>query len=396
MSSTTPSESAPSGKHSLEHVVEQLLFEDESNVLDFKVDQYPFGGTTDDERSELLKDILAMANSWGRAEFRYILIGVREVIGGRAKVVGVEHHLPEHAVQQLVNSRTNRPVELSYHALDYEGKSIGVFVIAKQQRPIYLQKPYGRLQANTVYLRRGSSTVISTPDEIAQMGLAGVQAEPGRDCNLLIELTTPESREPIQEPFVTCAQILKFSNVDQLPDYGESNWMRSVLPRNRHFYRDVVSYLTVSKATVPLRFHIKNAGNGAASNVTLRIEFNENSGYVIHSTPVSKPSRDLVLINALVERAEEERRPFRPKLREGAVSEIRYDLGVLQPGLALWTDPFFLVIHMPGKVEIHVETYADQLSVPKRNTFTIEAQEGVSEFHALSVVDIAEELIGDE
>lgn len=396
MSSTTSSESAPLGKHSLEDVVERLLFEDESNVLDFKVDQYPFGGTTDDERSELLKDILAMANSWGRAEFRYILIGVREVVGGRAQVVGVEQHLPEHAVQQLVNSRTNRPVELSYHALDFEGKSIGVLVIAKQQRPNYLQKSYGRLQANTVYVRRGSSTAVAAPDEIAQMGLAGVQVEPSRNCNLLIELTTPDNREPVQEPFVTGAQILQFSNIEQLPDYGESSWMRRVLPSNRDFYRDVVRYLTISKATVPLRFHIRNTRNGAASNVTLRIEFNEDSGYVIHSGPMSKPSRDLVIINALVERAEEESRPFRPKLREGAVSEIRYDLGVLQPGLAVWTDPCFLVIRTPGKVEIHVETYADQLTVPNRNTFTIETQAGVSEFHALSIVDIAEELIDDD
>jgi hypothetical protein len=219
MSSGSSGGPAPSGKHPLEEVVERLLFEDESNVLDFKVDQYPFGGATDEQRGELLKDIFAMANSWGRAEFRYILIGVREVVGGRAEVVGVQQHLPEHALQQLVNSRANRPVELSYHALDYEGKSIGVLAIAKQQRPIYLQKSYGRLQANTVYVRRGSSTVIAAPDEIAQMGLAAAQVEPRRSCDLLIELATSDSREPIQDTFVASAQILKFSDVDRLPDY---------------------------------------------------------------------------------------------------------------------------------------------------------------------------------
>jgi hypothetical protein len=140
--------------HPLRATVERLLYEDESNVLDFKADQYPFGQATEDQRGELLKDILAMANSWGRADTRYILTGVREVVGGRAEVVGVNQHLPEHALQQLVNGRSNRPVELSYHAVDVDGKSVGVIAVPRQQRPIFLKKSYGKLEANVVFPQR--------------------------------------------------------------------------------------------------------------------------------------------------------------------------------------------------------------------------------------------------
>jgi hypothetical protein len=56
---------------------ERLLYRRESETLDFKVDQYQFSGGTDDEKSELLKDILAFGNAWRETD-AYILIGVQE------------------------------------------------------------------------------------------------------------------------------------------------------------------------------------------------------------------------------------------------------------------------------------------------------------------------------
>jgi predicted HTH transcriptional regulator len=67
-------------------VFERLLYEDESTSLDFKSEQYPFAKATDEEKSELLKDIPGFANAWRRAD-AYILIGVSEVRGGRSEVV---------------------------------------------------------------------------------------------------------------------------------------------------------------------------------------------------------------------------------------------------------------------------------------------------------------------
>ena len=62
-------------------LLEQLLNQPESQFLDFKEAQYPFARAGDVEKSELLKDVLAFANSW-RHTPAYLLIGVREVKGG--------------------------------------------------------------------------------------------------------------------------------------------------------------------------------------------------------------------------------------------------------------------------------------------------------------------------
>lgn len=149
--------------------LEELLNEEESTSLDFKRDQYPFAGATDDAKSELLKDILAFANSWRRTD-AFILIGVEEVRGGRSKPVGVTTHLDDASLQQFVNAKTQRAVTFSYQPGTVDGVDIGIIAIPLQDRPFYLTKDYGRLARGVVYIRRGSSTAKATPDEIAKMG----------------------------------------------------------------------------------------------------------------------------------------------------------------------------------------------------------------------------------
>jgi len=94
---------------------EQLLYEEESTTLDFKRDQYFFAKATDDEKSELLKDILGFTNAWRRSA-AFILIGVDDVRGGRSLVHGITTHLDDHSLQQFVNNSTNRPMLFHYEA----------------------------------------------------------------------------------------------------------------------------------------------------------------------------------------------------------------------------------------------------------------------------------------
>ena len=76
------------------NLLEGLLHEGEGTALDFKSAQYPFVNADVGEKAELIKDILAFANSWRRTT-AYILIGVEEAKGGRSKVVGVGNHLDD-------------------------------------------------------------------------------------------------------------------------------------------------------------------------------------------------------------------------------------------------------------------------------------------------------------
>ncbi|WP_319584186.1 ATP-binding protein [uncultured Pseudodesulfovibrio sp.] len=148
--------------------IEILLLEEEGTSLDFKSKQYPFKKATDDDKSELLKDILAFSNSWRRG-IAHIVVGVKEIPGERSEVVGHEECLDDANIQQFVNSKTNRPIDFSCLNIQYEDKKISVIAINLQERPFYLKKDYGKLKAETVYIRRGSATTIANLDEIAKM-----------------------------------------------------------------------------------------------------------------------------------------------------------------------------------------------------------------------------------
>ncbi len=148
-----------------------LLYMEEGLTLDFKREQYRFNKATDSDKSKLLKDILAFANTQ-RYSTAYIVVGVEEVKGGRSAVVGVDDHdhLEDASLHQFVNGKTNRPVDFSYSAQAIEGKTVGVISIPIQQRPVWVEKTYGVVKANEVCIRDGSSTRAASPDEIAAMG----------------------------------------------------------------------------------------------------------------------------------------------------------------------------------------------------------------------------------
>ena len=150
-------------------LLESLLHEAESTSLDFKSAQYAFENTDVGKKAELLKDILAFANSWRRTT-AYILIGVEEVKGGRSNIVGVKKHLDDAILHQFVNGKTQRLVEFSYQVLHAEGTTIGVIEIPLQKRPTYLKERFGGLGPHEVFIRDGSSTRIASPEEIARMG----------------------------------------------------------------------------------------------------------------------------------------------------------------------------------------------------------------------------------
>ncbi len=166
--------------------VEAMLHAGESATLDYKSQQYKFIGATDKEKSQLLKDVLAMANA-GKDVDAHLLIGVKENPGSRAIIVGisVSDHIDDSRLQQFVNGKTNVPVDFAYHALEIDGQSIAVITIARaQRRPIYIDKAFGDVDEMKVYVRRGSSTAVATPDEIAAIGEARVRSSEHHEASL--------------------------------------------------------------------------------------------------------------------------------------------------------------------------------------------------------------------
>lgn len=262
-------------------LLEQLLYEDESPTLDFKRDQYPFEGAGNDEKSELLKDILSFVNGWRRFD-AYILIGVEEVKGGRSSVVGVTTHLDDAKLQQFVNSKTQRPAHFTYHQAKLENKDIGVLYIPPQERPLYLKKAFGKLERQTVYIRRSSSTDIASPDEIAKMGQA-ITFE--NDSLPLLELQFFDSEKllPLGNSFEAKTENLNFPDGSDIPDYGNITipagpGVSHIIPsfeKNRQFYRDMAAYFKQKRETSQIDFYIFNAGSVVAQDVKINLEIDD-------------------------------------------------------------------------------------------------------------------------
>ena len=150
-----------------EELLHRLLREGESARLDYNR-RIPLCTWYIGEKAELLKDILAFANAW-REQDAYILTGVKHSPGEPAAIIGLDSPLDDAQVQQFVNSKTNRPIHFGYVEFASSRGNIGVFQIPVQQRPFYLRERFGALKANVIYVRRGSSTDIASPDEVAAM-----------------------------------------------------------------------------------------------------------------------------------------------------------------------------------------------------------------------------------
>ena len=256
-------------------VLNALLFEEEGPALDFKRDQYKFVSAADADKAELLKDILAFANSWRRNN-AFILIGVDEQPSGKATVVGATDHLKDADLQQFVNNKTNAPVDFSYAPAKLEGKSIGVIRLPVQQRPRYLLKPYGGLLADVVYVRRGSSTAQAKPDEISQMGAAAVPV--AEVPHLSIEFADVLNRRRLGAAAEITVVLLDIGDPEALPDYTEPTGSGFALMRSvdHNYFRKLAKYTVTHHVYKPFQFAVVNESAAVAHNVRVELSTPED------------------------------------------------------------------------------------------------------------------------
>ena len=349
--------------------LEALLHEDEGTTLDFKREQYPCG--TEEEKGELIKDILAFTNAWRHAD-AYILIGVEENPGGRAKVVGVTHHLKDANLQQLVNGKTDQPVDFSYRSDRLDGKDIGVLHIPVQGRPRFLKKKFGKLHADSVYLRRGSSTTIARPDEVAKMGVAiSQQSSP----QLQIQFANSKSRELCGDELEIDGTYIDVIDFSIIPDFGAnsdytSQWKIPLYMNqvNSNYYRELVRYKWAHSLCSPLQFAITNLGSVPAKDVRTEFTLEDSMAVAIdnYNWP-KKPtkSRDL---NAVL------RTPIKFKNHDEIVVNklgigkrvIMINTDKVQPKKTVWIDAsLFLGAKSSRLISLDGKIWSDNLPSPQ-------------------------------
>lgn len=353
---------------------ESLLFEEESTTLDFKQGQYRFAKATDDEKSELLKDILGFANAWRRAD-AYILIGVRELRGQRSQVIGIsaQDHLDDHSLQQFVSNLTNRPVRFHYEAYMIDGKQVGIIRVETQSRPIYLKKDYGTLSKNDVYVRRGSSTdptKPATPEEIALMGSSMAPDQPRLRVEFA-DLNVDESLgNEIHLQSVHCRFPGPIPSLTQ-PRYSPFDEMMSIVHQpNKEFYREMAAFIVQSGLLRPVRLVIHNVGEIVAKNVRIEIRFlkeHEQNSALTDDDRLSRPSRDHLHSFAMDVRPSPvgRQKPGQVVIRQDSTSfVVEVDCATLQPDRRVWSEVFFLARLSTGTITLEGHLFADDLARP--------------------------------
>jgi len=362
---------------SLQTLIDQLLFEEEGNTLDFKSDQYRLSSSTDEEKSELLKDIVAFANAWRRAD-AYILIGVKEVKGGRSEIVGISKHLDDAHLQQFINSKTQRPIDFSYKAVQHESAQIGVIHIPVQRRLFYLLKDFGRLKKSVVYIRRGSSTDIASIDEISTMGaeINGTY----RDTLSLEAFLISGQHDEIVEKRIDCKLInAKIPDDEHFPDYGVAYMnggpdVRFAVPdftSNRDYYRERAKYLQAHWRVHAFKLGVKNSGAVPARDVKVIFDIADEErpsiACELDDLPSKPHSNYLPLLNKAF-----------GKVPDVSVKRMTYGwritchLGKIQPkDMATTQDYFYLGAVTSKSIRIDAQVFSDDLPEPKQETLEV-------------------------
>ena len=344
-------------------LLEQLLHEPESQSLDFKQAQYRFERASELDKSELLKDVLAFANSWRRTP-AYVLIGVREVKGGRSQVIGITDHIEDASLQQFVNSKTHRRVELSYEVVRVEGVEIGVIEIPIQDRPVYAENDYGKVKARVVYFRAGSSTGEATPEEIVRMGAQqSLEATP----NLVLSWADVGERRPLSSPYLANRFLLE----PRLPANTFDSAARplSVMDRvtfaaNDNYSQELIEYCFQQALYVPLGLALTNESRSAARRVRFVGSILRSAVEILeYLEPLPRPD-SLVFSppHLMLPTGDEVQAQFR---RSRDRWEISVDFGDIRPREAVFThSPIWIAAAVSSVVELSGDLFADNLPEP--------------------------------
>jgi hypothetical protein len=139
-----------------------LIARGETEAVDFKRELHLDGAR---EKAELIKDIIAIANTV--LESGYLLIGVNDS-GEPVEIKG----LPEERIQQIAHTYITPPVILKCEIVplaSHDFTSVGLIQIKPTKKPHKVARNIGRVEQDTVYVRRGTVVSKASPEEIGEM-----------------------------------------------------------------------------------------------------------------------------------------------------------------------------------------------------------------------------------
>jgi hypothetical protein len=360
-------------------LLDALRYKSEGTDLDFKSQQYRFAGGSSEEKSEMLKDILAIANAW-RDRAGYILLGFKDSRPHLAEVVGISESIDDSRLQQFVNSKVKPKLAFSYEEHLYEGKTIGVIIIPKQKRPFFIASPYGKLKNNVVYVRRGSSTEEAEPTEIAAMALA----DSGRGQVLLdLSVQTPDNEVL---PNTVALKFLNFA--EKLPDYAspreklgpfEIPTRSTIWHDNKDFWREYAEFARMSAALIEMKLILTNRSETSLSNAKLEVSVKPLDGQSFKMLAGAdlprEPSRQWSSISNMGSLHKIlDRREARLVIDDDGIHPVCHvRFGSLLPGEeGRSPDTLAIIPSGPGKLRLHFRVLGGELAAPQESERLLE------------------------
>ncbi len=362
----------------MDELLTALRYKSEGADIDFKSAQYRFTYGSEDDKGEMLKDILAISNAW-RDGHGYILLGFRDQRPHPAEVVGISESLDDSRVQQFVNEKVKPKLTFSYEEHLYEGKTVGVITIPKQKRPFYISRAYGKLKSNVVYVRRGSSTSEAEPPEIAAM----THADAGRDdVRVKLSLLTPTNGDL---PVSFALSYMQFS--EKFPDYEtpRNTNVITLLHDNADFWRDYAEFVRVEESLIAVKFVLRNNSEVPLSNAKIEITvepLNQQGIEMLagYDLPKKPPAQFNPLYGMKVPPMVQKISPLIVD-KSGTIPICNVSFGSLLPGEESRTHDTLAIIPLgPGKLRLHIRILAGELRTPIESEREIDATGSVEQF----------------
>jgi hypothetical protein len=355
--------------------VRRLLREGESNTLDYKRDQYPIVGATDEEKSELLKDILAFANASRRSD-AYILIGVDEQSSGAPALVGVASHLDDAMLQQFVNSKTSRTVHFGYRTADLDGISVGIIWIPRQKRPVWLRKKFGKLLPGVAYYRRGTSTEVADPATVYEWGTDDAIEAAGivpPKCH--VELADLSNRSLLGS--VTTAKVLvrRAHSAEAFEAYRSSAGIvdtPSVMPVNEAFWKELADFIRWNSMCIPVGFALVNDGPASLRQPRLVLQCSARDGLEVLPGRPEVPSEWASPVPSFTSVHSTMQRPRLDIEYLDGLVEMVIHFSDVHPGSTGWApEAVWLGPQSIGEFQIEGDLTAENLAEPVRACFKL-------------------------
>lgn len=341
-----------------EAFLEELRFKGEGSDLDYKTERYPFSQASDNDKSEMLKDILAFANAY-REGTAYILLGFKEDPPHPAEVTGLpsDGAIDDSRLQQFVNSKLNAKLEFRYEEGLLGDRQIAVISIPKQRRPFYLTRDYGKLTKDTVYVRRGSSTGTASPDEVARMGTTRGAVR------TVLEFQTPDN-DPLPNAFER--RFLSFPAHLPSLERGRSVFLTTAFMVNADYYREGAVYHSSWNRVFQARLLLTNQSEfslgDAHLEVTVRCPAGETAAMLRADEMPDVPSSTYFpLANAQLEHAGQAVTID----DRGKIPVAHVALGTIRPGQTVRAEDDIAILPSgPGVYSIRVRILANEIPTP--------------------------------